>query len=475
MELKKDIKTKQFEKSIYNNNYIKLLWPDILFIIIFIWIQIFGNIVTTISYILLCIYAMKNSKSAIKSLALGVILTFSNTSLFPGSSYGYLLKWVLMFCAAGRVYFTYLFSYKKTIPKWFIYLFIFSIFSAIFSLMNSYSISVSLSTQLVFFIGISTIFLGFEQSTDISWSSWFFTLFTAMIVSSLPLLTMPQGYFRNSQGFQGILNHPQAYGVYIIIPTLWLTIIWFTSKKMSFFMQLLILCGWITVFASRTRTALFAVILTVLFNIIISFKRRKFLKNLSPNILKSLQKPATLILISIIIIILVLYGNVIHKEIGKFIFKGTYFSKYLEQKSFYPSYNVYNESRGTLIKNSWENFIKHPWTGIGFGIGSVESNFAVKKSTIYGIPLSAPTEKGFIFTALLEEVGIFGTLLFLLFLFKLIKPIIEFGDLASVTLLGVAFFVTFGEMVFFSAGGFGICIWLWMALAKNSVLITENK
>jgi hypothetical protein len=166
---------------------------------------------------------------------------------------------------------------------------------------------------------------------------------------------------------------------------------------------------------------------------------------------------------------------VINKEINNFILKGTHSSGHLEQKSLYSLYNVYKESRGVLIKSSWENFIKHPWTGIGFHVASRKEDSYIQESTIYGISLSAPTEKGFIFTALLEEVGIFGTLLFLLFLFKLIKPIIKFGDLPSIMLLGVAFFVTFGEMAFFSAGGLGIYIWLWIALAKNSVLVKKNR
>lgn len=94
MESKNFIKIKQYEKNIHNMDYIKLLWLNFLFIIILIWMQIFGNIVTTISYILLCICKMKNSKSAIKSLAIGggIILTFLNPALFPNSNYRYLLK-----------------------------------------------------------------------------------------------------------------------------------------------------------------------------------------------------------------------------------------------------------------------------------------------------------------------------------------------------------------------------------------------
>ena len=67
--------------------------------------------------------------------------------------------------------------------------------------------------------------------------------------------------------------------------------------------------------------------------------------------------------------------------------------------------------------------------GIGFGVASDRENFIVKESKNINIPLGASTEKEFLPTALLEEVGIVGTFLFLLFLFELMKPIIKFGDL----------------------------------------------
>lgn len=452
MELKNNIKTKQFEKSIYNN-YIKLLWPDILFIIIFIWIQIFGNIVTTISYILLCIYAMKNSKSAIKSLALGVILTFLNPGLFPGSNYSYFLRWVLLFSAAGRIYFNWLISYR-TIPKWLVYLFIFSMTSALSSLVNSYAIYVSLVKILVFFIGFSTVFLGFKHSNNSSWSSWYFTFFSSVLISSVPLLCMPEGYIRNLRGFQGILNQPQAYGIYMIVPTIWLTGIWLVNKKISFIMKLIILGGWITIFATRCRAAILAAVLGILFTMVIAFLRRP---SWNKSLLMFIRKPVFVTIIFLTIIIMIFSGSVITVAIRDFIYKNP--------GTIYENIQL---SRGFLIQHSWENFKEHPLIGIGFGVASEKEKFIVKKLKNISIPLGAPTEKGFLPTALLEEVGIIGTILFLIFFSKLVKPIIKFGDLPSAWLFWSAFFISFGEMVFFSPGGLGMHIWLCLALAIHN-------
>ena len=44
---------------------------------------------------------------------------------------------------------------------------------------------------------------------------WFTTVQAVVIASSLPLILSSAGYFTNGVGFQGILNHPQAFGVYL--------------------------------------------------------------------------------------------------------------------------------------------------------------------------------------------------------------------------------------------------------------------
>jgi len=444
-------KNSQCNKEIfYNKEDINLSWPDFVFITILIWIQAFGGAVTIVTYIGLIFYALFSSKTAIKALAIGVVLTFLNPGIFSGSNYTYLLRWVLLFSAASRIYINWLMLYKK-IPSWIIYLFIFCAFSLLSSLINSYAFFVSFEKIVIFFIGASCIHLGFKQTTNASWRSWFYTFFSTVLISSLPLLFLSEGYVRNSKGFQGILNHPQAYGVYMVIPTLWLTGIWLVNKKTTFIMKFIILGGWITVFASRSRAAILAAVLGILFTMVIAcFRRPSWNKKL----LMIIRKPVFIAMIFLVIIVMMFPGNIVKEAVGDFIYKNT--------GSIYE--NIYH-SRGFLIERSWENFQEHPLTGIGFGVASDKQDFIIKEAKFINIPLSAPTEKGFLFSALLEEVGIIGTFLFLLFFFKLIKPILKYGDLPSMWLFACAFFITCSEMVFFSLGGLGMHVWLCFGLA----------
>lgn len=439
----------------FKEDYVKLLRSDFLFILVLIWVQIFGNIVTNSTYIFLIFYALLSSERAIKALTMGVILCFLNPGLFSGSEYSYFLRWVLLFSAACSVYLSQI-ALSWAVPKYLFYLFIFSVASTIFSLLNSYTIFVSLAKIIVFFIGFSTVLLGFKQTTNSSWRSWYFTFFSAVLISSIPLLCVPEGYVRNLKGFQGILNHPQAYGVYMVVPTIWLTGIWLVNKKVSSIMKIIILGGWITIFATRSRAAILAAVLGILFTAVIAFFRRPSWNN---NLLMIIRKPVFIAMIFLVIIVTMFPGNIVKETIGNFIYKNL--------GSIYE--NIY-KSRGFLIERSWKNFKEHPLIGIGFGVASDKEKFIVKESKNINIPLEAPTEKGFLPTALLEEVGIIGTFLFLIFFIELAKPIIKYGDLPSAWLFWTAFFVSFGEMVFFSPGGLGMHIWLCFGLAINYTL-----
>ncbi|MDE3051447.1 MAG: hypothetical protein KGJ48_16300, partial [Nitrospirota bacterium] len=86
----------------------------------------------------------------------------------------------------------------------------------------------------------------------------------------------------------------------------------------------------------------------------------------------------------------------------------------------------------------------------------------------FGLPLSAPTEKGFLPTAILEETGILGTLCLILLLGSLIWQVSRKSDIATTWIFFTSILVNVGEMVFFSFGGLGLYIWLIMGWATSS-------
>jgi hypothetical protein len=82
-----------------------------------------------------------------------------------------------------------------------------------------------------------------------------------------------------------------------------------------------------------------------------------------------------------------------------------------------------------------------------------------------GLPISAPVEKGFLPTAILEEVGIPGALGFLGLFLTLLYRVYRTGDQPWAAVLLTSIFVNLGEALFFSLGGLGLYFWIWIGLA----------
>ena len=442
----------------------KFLRLEAVIIFAFIWLQMLGGFITDLTYVGLIFYALINVKTALKALTLGVLLLFLNPALFPGSDYQLILRWVLLLAAIVRIYLNWLVLHAK-VYKWFLYLLIFSIASILLAFLNSYYVTVSIVKSIILFLGLSAIILGFIQSKNTNWHSWFFTLFCVVLMSGIPLVFMPEGYYRNQRDFQGILNHPQAYGVYMVIPTLWLTGLVFSeiSKtkgvKTKGILILPIVLAWITIFLSNARVAMFAALLAVLLSL--AFKARLDLKKAVGSFFK---KPLFISILLLGIILAVFQSEIIVDRTTRFIFGGHYFQ---ETKGIQAIGEAFYASRGFLIMKSWNNFKEHPWTGIGLGVPS-DLDFGVEKTEMFGIPIGAPVEKGFLPSALLEEVGIIGSFLFVFFLLTLAKPVLKQGKLPVVWLFFCSIFVNFGEMIFFSPGGLGLHTWLFLGFAFSS-------
>ena len=120
-------------------------------------------------------------------------------------------------------------------------------------------------------------------------------------------------------------------------------------------------------------------------------------------------------------------------------------------------------TRTQFIIPSLDNFRKSPLVGNGFGIASNPDIFRIYR--FHGIPVTATTEKGFIFSALLEETGMLGTLAFIAFIIFFTMNVFRYGKFSSYMFLLTAFIITFGEMGFFSPGAIGPYIWFCMAVA----------
>jgi hypothetical protein len=110
-------------------------------------------------------------------------------------------------------------------------------------------------------------------------------------------------------------------------------------------------------------------------------------------------------------------------------------------------------SRKSVVEMSYENFRQSPVTGIGFQVSTAE-HFVRTASLFY-----APIEKGFLPTALLEEVGILGTVVFCVVIAVWFRQLIAARNAPGVVLLVAFLLMNCGEVSFFAIAGHGAYEW----------------
>lgn len=111
-------------------------------------------------------------------------------------------------------------------------------------------------------------------------------------------------------------------------------------------------------------------------------------------------------------------------------------------------------SRKGQVDMMMRNVAQHPWLGIGFGT-STDKEFA-KNVTL----LSAPVEKGILPLAVLEEIGVVGSVFFVLWIVAFYRHLARTRNGPGIAMLTVMLGANLGEMMFFSFGGLGALMWV---------------
>jgi hypothetical protein len=124
---------------------------------------------------------------------------------------------------------------------------------------------------------------------------------------------------------------------------------------------------------------------------------------------------------------------------------------------------AFADSRGRGASSQWQNFLKKPLTGNGFGVYA-DGHFPGGIVRLWGIPISASVEKGFLPTALPEETGLIGLAVFLWFFVTLVRKAISGRKGPWTALFFTCLYLNLGEYVFFSVGGIGLYYWCLIGL-----------
>lgn len=404
---------------------------------------------------------------AFMAFVIGSLALVTNMGIVPKSAPWAPLRLILLFACALRFSLD-LAATRDSLFKhrYYIALGLFVAAAAVCSIMSGWYVHIALMKLLSFSVGMSAIFSGVEvlrrRTTDLT--EWFVALSTAVVANSFIALfrgigygtiaTMPESpanYF-----FKGAFYHANSAGPFYAVFAILLLAIWLFSRYRGRYLCLLLVPPLLYfLWLSQSRTGFFAAVggfATLCSAMSFSGGHRQF--TLRPNASRAqLLMYVSLIAVGALVFDLGSGGKIRSGLFG-------FFAKYEKQRQAEQiDLDAIMATRQSLIDKSWQLFLEKPFSGIGFEVST--DPYFVANATLF----SAPIEKGFLPTAILEEVGIIGTVPFVIFLIALTTSFLRSRNAA-----GLAVFVTFlitnlGEVSIFALGGTGALLWLLVASA----------
>lgn len=423
------------------------LTKEFILLTIILLVNIIHPFVSIVIYLYLIKFSLKGKVESIKSLILSFTIYFLNPGIFKvDNSIVPILRWIIFFICIFNI----LRSIKKQSlnKKWILVFVVWTIYSLVVSIIKSNLPAISIMKLFMFSIGFLAINIGvIESGKYYDWKLWIFIYFITIQLISLPFIVSSIGYFRNGSGFQGILNQPNALG--IIMAVIISFYIYLKTeddyKKYSNILNMLIILGILMLLASKSRTSMLSISLSIVIFIIVLLKNIIIKRKLT-----LISIVITLFMITITFILSIFNYDYILNSANELIYKGN-------------NENLLYSSQKSIVtqKEAIENSLL---IGNGFG---VEWHPNQEKS--FEISLSHPVEKRNIFLALLSETGIIGTIVFSVFLIEYTGIFVRRGFKYIDCIFISTFVINFGEMVFFSGNGIGMFVWFMLGFYKSEI------
>lgn len=401
--------------------------------------------------LLVALDGLRSTRMAVRALVLIYIIRALNPG-FAGEAVDLMLPGlVAALICCGRIYFDWLMSGARTSSISKSMTLLLSVF-ALTSIISSQFVTVSVFKLLLFGSVAMALLLGASNlSVHRDWMlSRIVDIYVAVLLLSVPLMFLPIGYFRDGQGFQGILNHPQEYGIFMAPFAALLLARSVADPERRLERAGLFLVVACTLVMTRSRNGVLAMILGVL--VAYSVER---LGRLSPAAVLRFSLGAVLLTAAILGLLVSDVGGVTG-AIQSFLLKEG-------GESISESFET---SRGFLMLEALENFLANPISGIGFGVTISEFRPSMPVyEPLTGLPISFPTEKGYIPIAVLEEVGIVGFWAFVAFLLRYFGELKRVGSVPLFAMALGVFLTNLGEMTFFSMNGYGLMSWCLLGIS----------
>ena len=413
---------------------------------------------TAVFYLLMFWMVAKSPESAFKAMMIGILAVVANTAICPKT---FLMApgRLLLLLAASLRFFADLQAQGKSLFRYKYYLAfnVFCLVTGLCSIASGYYVNISILKLATFWFGVSGILSAVEvlrkRQSDLT--EWFVAMAAAVTLLGIYARVAGIGYnmlaerFEDKGLFNGPLYHSNALGPFAVAVVAFLATAWLYGKYKNRWICLVLavfLIYFITLTRSRTSAA--SLILGLLSGYACSLTAvRKLGTRLRRNLSSgSLFGYATVFLLVVVVGDTLTSGR-IYKSVVSFANKGGNETGSLDIKQVM-------QSREALISQSWQLFRSHPLTGIGFQV-SYDEEFR-RKATL----LSAPVEKGFLPTAVLEETGILGTSCFVIFIVGFLGYLIGQRNIPATTVFLAVLYTNLGEVSIFALGGPGQLGWL---------------
>lgn len=331
--------------------------------------------------------------------------------------------------------------------------------SALTSYMTSPAVSISLMKVITFTLAATVVVVAYgrlDSERQARMQSWMLGVGLTVIGISALTLVKPSVGLGGDRGLQGLLDQPQALGIFIAPFAAWSLAGVLLMRRRVGRLELWVAIGTVVlIILTRARTGAFAVMLAlgVVFIGRLLGRRRAHQASLGRAILVLSLAGSALLFVALAT-----------GQVGKVVTDFAYKDTEKKQRDEGDVYSAYYASRGSGVIAEWRNFLSSPWLGNGFGVYP-NGKFPSGVVEFAGIPISAPVEKGFLPSAILEEGGVVGATSLALLIFWLGRSAWRAHDLRWRALFVACIGVNVGESVLLAPGGIGLIMWLLMGAA----------
>ena len=423
--------------------------------------RLWSSSTADIAFLLLAVYAITGRAQAIQALALSWLFSMLSVGVAPVPSMAALGRYAVLAGAAasvilrigrGRalaglpvkrlVLITVVLGTGMMVHALF--------FSAVpdVSLLKAVSWTVAVATLLSAWSGLGA------EARDRLEKELFGGLVLLLLVS-LPLVMTGLGYLRNGTGFQGVLTHPQAFGPAMALLAAWLASRIVAEARPPWRLVVLFGLTLVVIVLSEARTAGLGLVLGL---VVAALTGRMLSRQRMRDYLPGIRSRRVQLAMGLGLLAVIAASPILGEKLGSYISKRSDTSNVLD---------AFDRSRGNKVDVMWENIREHPLRGIGFGVASDPFDMDIARDPVLGLPLGASIEKGVVYLAAWEELGLLGFLAVMGWLWLLVRRAAR-GGMTPLAVCLTALAMNFGEATLFSPSGMGMLTLILVAWAATA-------